>query len=199
MDRFFEAIDITTQLRRALQAIRSIPNGLPSLLLCAVFLLICCFLWPWIWYLDLDATRAFGEDKAQFVLATGIPFPDPSLAGWSLLGGLLLFTLLELGTPVLARYGVSVASWLLWCAIAMDAYTDFPRVNAIMLTHYAWFIASAGGFWGNILFWLVRAALLFLATVGLELFFVVLAICAVGLLLKGLLPGSRQVAVATKG
>ncbi len=195
MDRFFEAIDITTQLRRALQAIRSIPNGLPSLLVFAIFVLIACFLWPWIWYLDLDATRAFGEDKAQLVLATGVPFPDPTLAGWSLLGGLLIFTLLELGTPVLARYGVSVAAWLLWCAIAIDAYTDFPRVNAMMLNHYDWFMASAGGFWGSILFWLVRAALLFLATVGLELFFVVIVICSVALLLKGLLPGARSAVV----
>lgn len=198
MDRFFESIDITAQLRHALQAIRSIPNGLPSLLLCAVFTLICCFLWPWIWFLDLDATRAFGESKAQIVLNAGIPFFNPDVAGWSLLGGIFIFTLLELGTPVLARYGVSVAAWLLWCVIAIDAYTDFPRVNAIMQVNHAWFITSAGGWWGEILFWLARAALLFMATVGLELFFVVLAICALALLIKGFSTG-RRVAAAQGG
>ena len=103
-----------------------------------------------------------------------------------------------IGTPVLARYGVSVAAWLLWCVIAIDAYTDFPRVNAIMQVNHAWFITSAGGWWGEILFWLARAALLFMATVGLELFFVVLAICALALLIKGFSTG-RRVAAAQGG
>lgn len=184
MTAFFEAIDLTVQLRRALAAIRPIPNGLPSLCLALIFLALCVVLWPWVWYLDLDATRAFGQDKAQIVQQAGIPFLDPVTTGWSLLGGLFLFTLLELGTPVLARYGVSVASWLLWCAIAIDAYTDFPRVNAILQVNRTWFDDAAGWFWGGLLFWLARSILLFLATVGLELLLVILLISAIGLIAK---------------
>ncbi|MBX0331430.1 hypothetical protein K2Z83_27640 [Oscillochloris sp. ZM17-4] len=197
MDRFFESIDITAQLRNALRAVRSIPNGIPSLLLALIFGLSCYVLWPWIWFLDLDSTRVFGEAKAAIVAGAGVPFFDPAAFGWSLLGGLLLFTLIELGSPVLARYGVAPAAWLLWAAICIDAYTDYPRVQALMEPNRAWFVAEAGGFWGTGLFWLARAALLFVATIGLELAFVVLAVCAVALLLKTFMGGPRRAAVAT--
>lgn len=189
MDRFFESIDLSAQLGKALTAVRSIPNGIPALIMGLVFWAICYVLWPWIWYLDLDATRAFGEEKAGIVAASGVPLFDPTLAGWSLLGGLLLLTLIELGSPILARFGVSLAAWLLWCALAIDAYTDFPRVDQIMQTNYGWFVQQAGEFWGTGLFWVARAAFLFMATLGLELAFLLLLVCGLALLLKGLSGG----------
>lgn len=184
MDRFFESIDLSVQLQRALAAVRSIPNGIASLIMGLLFWGICYVIWPWIWFLDLDATRAFGEEKAAIVAQSGVPFFDPTVLGWSLLGGLLLFTLIELGSPILARFGVSLAAWLLWTALAIDAYTDFPRVDEVMQVSYSWFIQEAGSFWGTGLFWLARAGLLFMATIGLELAFLLLLICGIALLLK---------------
>ncbi|NNJ13745.1 hypothetical protein EKD04_025810, partial [Chloroflexales bacterium ZM16-3] len=197
MDRFFESIDITAQLRNALRAVRSIPNGFPSLLLALIFGMSCYVLWPWIWFLDLDSTRAFGQARAAIVADAGVPFFDPAAFGWSLLGGLFLFTLIELGSPVLARFGVAPAAWLLWAAICVDSYTDYPRVAALMEPNRTWFVTEAGTFWGTGLFWVVRAGLLFVATIGLELAFVVLAVCAVALLLKTFMGGPRRAAVAT--
>jgi hypothetical protein len=184
VEKFFESIDITAQLSKSLNAVRSVPNGIPSLLLGLIFWAICWVLWPYIWFLDLDATREFGQEKAAMVASAGVPFFDPSIAGWSLLGGILLFTLIELGSPILARWGVTLAAWLLWCALAIDAYTDFPRVDQIMQVNYFWFTDQAGEFWGTGLFWVARAGLLFMATLGFELAFILLIICGFALVLK---------------
>jgi hypothetical protein len=190
MERFFEAIDISEQLTRGMRAVRTVPAGMPSLLLAGMLIAINVFLWPLIWYLDLDSTRAFGEGLGDVIATSGAPLPAPVL-GWVLLGSLLVFTLLELVTPLLARHGVGVAAWLGWLALLIDAYTDYPRVATLLEPRYSEFTTRAGDFFGPLLFMAARIVVLFFASIGLELWFAVTSVLAIALLLKGL-AGSRR-------
>ena len=194
MEKFFEAIDISEQLTRGLRAVRTVPAGVPSLLLAGMLSAINIFLWPLIWYLDLDSTREFGAAVGDVIAASGAPLPAPVL-GWVLLGSLLVFTLLELATPLLARHGVSVAAWLGWLALLIDAYTDYPRVATLMEPRYGEFTAQAGDVFGPLLFMIARIVVLFFATIGLELWFAVTCILAVALLIKGLAGGRQRAEV----
>jgi VanZ family protein len=194
MERFFEAIDISEQLTRGLRAVRTVPAGVPSLLLAGMLSAINVFLWPLIWYLDLDSTREFGAALGAVIAASGAPLPAPVL-GWILLGSLLVFTLLELATPLLARHGVSVAAWLGWLALLIDAYTDYPRVAALMEPRYGEFTTQAGDIFGPLLFMIARIVVLFFATIGLELWLAVTCILAVALLIKGLAGGRQRAEV----
>ena len=188
MDKFFEAIDISEQLTRGLRAVRTVPAGVPSLLLAAMLVAINIFLWPLIWYLDLDSTREFGEGLGDVITASGAPLPAPVL-GWVLLGSLVIFTLLELSTPLLARHGVTIAAWLGWLALVIDSYTDYPRVATLLEPRYGEFTTQAGEIAGLLLFLAARIVVLFFATIGLELWFAVTCVLAIALLLKGLAGG----------
>jgi VanZ family protein len=106
-----------------------------------------------------------------------------------------VFTLLELATPLLARHGVSVAAWLGWLALLIDAYTDYPRVASLMEPRYTEFTAQAGDFFGPLLFMIARIVVLFFATIGLELWLAVTCILAVALLIKGLAGGRQRAEV----
>ena len=188
MDKFFEAIDISEQLTRGLRAVRTVPAGVPSLLLAGMLVAINVFLWPLIWYLDLDSTREFGEGLGDVIAASGAPLPAPVL-GWVLLGSLVIFTLLELSTPLLARHGVTIAAWLGWLALVIDSYTDYPRVATLLEPRYGEFTTQAGDVFGPLLFMIARIVVLFFATIGLELWFAVTCVLAIALLLKGLAGG----------
>jgi hypothetical protein len=177
------ALDISEQIGRGLVLVRRLDHSIACFILAVILVAINALLWPWIWYFDIDATRAFGETHARLILDMPVPapVPDPALVGILLAGGLLLPTLIEMGAPVLGRYGIAIAAWLFWICVAIDAYTDFPRVAAFLEPY-----APNGGWWQWGIFYIARMVLLFFATLGLEFWFAVTSILALALLLRGL-------------
>jgi hypothetical protein len=187
------ALDISDQIGRGLTLVRRIDNPVGCFVLVAILVAINALLWPWIWYFDVDATREFGEAHARMIqdMPVPVPVPDPALAGILLAGGLLLPTLIEMGAPVLGRCGISIAAWLFWICVAVDAYTDFPRVAAFLEPY-----APDGGWWQLPFFFIARMVLLFFATLGLEFWFAVTSVLALALLFRGLalgVSGGRRV------
>lgn len=186
LNNVLAALDISDQIGRGLTLVRRMDNPIGCLFLAAILIGINLLLWPWIWYLDIDATREFGEAHAALIrdMDVPVPIPNPALAGALLAGGLLLPTLIEMGSPVLARYGITVAAWLFWICIAVDAYTDFPRVAAILAPS-----EPTNAWWQYPFFFLARMILLFFATMGLEFWFAITSIVALALILRSLALG----------
>jgi hypothetical protein len=194
LNAILASLDISEQIDRGLVLVRSISNPMTCFILAGVLAAINALLWPWIWYLDIDATRAFGETHARMIqeMPVPVPVPDPQLAGLLLMGGLLLPTLAEMGAPVLGRFGINAAAWFFWICVSLDAYTDYPRV-ADLLAPYA----PTGTWWQLPLFFVARMILLFFATLGLEFYFAVTSIIVLALLLRGLVistGGGRRIA-----
>jgi hypothetical protein len=187
LNTLLAALDISEQIDRGLVLVRSIANPVTCLILAGVLAAINALLWPWIWFLDIDATREFGQVHAQMIrdMPVPVPTPDPQLAGLLLMGGLLLPTLAEMGAPVLGRFGINAAAWFFWICVSLDAYTDYPRV-ADLLAPYA----PDGGWWQVPFFFVARMILLFFATLGLEFYFAVTSVIVLALLLRGLALGA---------
>jgi hypothetical protein len=183
LNTILTALDISDQVERGLGLVRTITNPIASFLLAAILTAINIILWPWIWYFDIDATREFGAAHARMIqqMPVPVPVPDPALVGLLLAGGLLLPTLVEMGAPVLSRYGVAIAGWLFWICVAVDAYTDYPRVAAFLEPY-----APTGGWWQVPFFFVARMVLLFFATLGLEFWFAVASVLVLALILRGL-------------
>jgi hypothetical protein len=182
-----ESLDISEQVGRGLRLVRSVNNPMTCVILAGILTAINFFLWPWIWFLDIDATREFGEIHARMIqqMAVPVPMPDPAMAGLLLMGGLLLPTLAEMGTPVLGRFGINVAVWFFWICVALDAYTDYPRVQQVLAPY-------APDYWLWIgFFWLARGVVLFFATLGLEFYCAVSSVIVLALLLRALALSSR--------
>lgn len=182
LNRMMASLDIADQLGRALQMVRSVDNAIIAAMVAFVLTAINFVLWPWIWYFDIDATREFGEVHAQLIrdLPVPVPMPDPALAGLLLMGGLLLPTLVEMGTPLLARFGVAIASWLFWMCVAIDSFTDYPQVAAFVEPY------RPDVWWQVPAFWLARMVLLFFATLGFEFWMAVTSVVVLTLVLRGL-------------
>ncbi len=183
LNSLLAALDISDQIDRGLTMVRSIGNPISCLILASILAAINALLWPYIWFLDIDATREFGQVHAQLIrdMPVPVPIPDPQLARLLLMGGLLLPTLAEMGAPVLGRFGIHAASWFFWLCVALDAYTDYPRVAELLAPY-----APTGSWWQLPFFFVARMTLLFFATLGLEFYFAVTSVIVLALLLRGL-------------
>ncbi|NJL06682.1 MAG: hypothetical protein HC911_17625, partial [Chloroflexaceae bacterium] len=138
---------------------------------------------PFIWYFDVDATRAFTEQHTALVLGAFVPELSPSIPamlGILAAGMLALPTLIEMGFPILARWGVVLAGWLFWFAVLLDAITDYPRVEQF-LNGYA-----LSEWWHHPVLWGSHVGLLFFATIGFEFVFAVTSVIVFALVLRGL-------------
>ncbi|NJL06737.1 MAG: hypothetical protein HC911_17910, partial [Chloroflexaceae bacterium] len=110
-------LDISDQIGRGLLMVRSMHNPLQCLILAAFLTTTNFILIPFIWYFDVDATRAFTEQHTALVLGAFVPELSPSIPamlGILAAGMLALPTLIEMGFPILARWGVVLAGWLFW-------------------------------------------------------------------------------------
>jgi hypothetical protein len=183
LNAILTVLDISDQIGRGLTLVRAITHPIASFILAAILVAINIILWPWIWYFDIDATREFGEAHATMIqqMPVPVPVPDPAFVGLLLAGGLLLPTLVEMGAPVLSRYGIAIAAWLFWMCVSLDAYTDYPRVAAFLEPY-----APEGGWWQVPFFFVARMVLLFFATLGLEFWFAVTSVLVLALVLRAL-------------
>ncbi len=176
-------LDIADQIGRGLALVRSMSNALQCLILATILTATNLILIPFIWYFDVDATRAFTEQHTATLLGAFVPDLSPTIPamlGILAAGMLLLPTLIEMGFPILARWGVVLAGWLFWFAVLLDAITDYPRVEQFLsgYTPFAW--------WHHLVLWGSHVGLLFFATIGFEFVFAVTSVIVLALLLRGL-------------
>lgn len=171
---FFDAVDLGTNLRRALHAVRGL-TGLTALILAVALTLVCIALAPLIWYFDVGSTITW-TDKAITYLRPTMPTQLLLYSEIITLSITLLPTLVELFTARFALAGIAAFKGLIYACSLFDAITDYPRVNAF-LTQFQPQIDQLGIFAGPV--WLLaRVVWLFMASFGFEVVFVLAAVCA---------------------
>lgn len=174
MTWFFDTIDLGTNLRRALLAVRGI-TGLTALLLALALTTLCVALAPLIWHFDISSTLDWTDRAIAYLLPTlpGQLFAYGELIGISIT---VLPTVVELFTARFAIVGIAAFKGLIYACSLFDAITDYPRVDAF-LTQFQPQIDQLGILAG--LVWLLaRVTWLFMASFGFEVVFVIAAVCA---------------------
>lgn len=182
MNWFLDAIDLSANIERGLNAVRGI-RGLPALILGGALTLICIALLPLVWYFDIDATL-MASDQALNTIMPSLPVEVAGMAAFITLGLTLLPTLVELFGARFAAAQIRVAAALVYLFSVFDMLTDWPRVVEFCGTFRPRFdemgaLAGVGFFFFRLLF-------LSLASFGFELLFVVFAVCALALLIGGM-------------
>lgn len=181
MERIFDALDISSNIQRGLNAINSL-YGIP-----AGVMLVCIAgmnwfaIWPLCWYFDIDATRTFAEDWSRIILPSLPAYYAASIG--AVVAAISLFpTFCEMFASRLARYGFVLASWLVFASAAFDLVTDWPRVRDFTAPHND--IFAPLGFLSAPAFWLYRAAWLVMGSFGFEAWLAVTTILCFALVLR---------------
>ncbi len=181
MDRFFDALDISSNIQRGLAAIQSL-SGIPALVMLICLAAMNYFaIWPLCWYFDIDATRSFSADWAAIIVPT-LPMHYAERIGTVVMALSLFPTFCEMFASRLARYGFALASWLVYGSAAFDMVTDWPRTAAFTAMHEPLFAPM--GMLATPAFYTYRAVILVMGSFGFEAWIAVTTILCVALLLK---------------
>lgn len=180
MRYLLDTIDVSSNMQRAVTAVRGI-TGLPALILACVLALTCVGLLALIWFFDLDATLQWTQAATQQLIPT---LPPAVVGGVALvtLALTLLPTLIELFTARFALAGIKAAAWLIYLFGTFDMVTDYPRVAQFWAAYRPAF--DPLGWAAEPVFILVRSLWLFLASFGFEAMFCILAVAVLVLLLN---------------
>jgi hypothetical protein len=175
---FLEAIDLSEQLSVGLQNASGIANGIPARIYALVLAIIATAMGALAWHFDYAATITFAEPVISSVIGSipagyGVPVAAVAFALS------VLPTAIEMFAPRLATrsFLISIAFYAM---LLFDAATDAPRVQQTLGLYLA-----GDGLVETIGYWLAYALLLLFASIGFELLFVVCAVCAVYLALRG--------------
>jgi hypothetical protein len=176
---FLSAIDLSEQLSVGLHNASSIAHGIPARIYAFVLAIIAIAMGALAWYFDYAATIIFAEPVISRVVGSipqgyGIPVAAVAFALS------VLPTAIEMFAPRLAArsFLISIA---FYACLLFDAATDAPRVKQTL----ALFDLAPVGLVETIGYWVAYALLLLFASIGFELMFVVCAVCALYLLLRG--------------
>jgi hypothetical protein len=177
---FLSAIDLSEQLSVGLHNASSIAHGIPARIYAFVLAVIAVAMGALAWYFDYAATITFAEPVISRVVGSipqgyGIPVAAVAFALS------VLPTAIEMFAPRLAArsFLISIA---FYACLLFDAATDAPRVKQTLALFD---LGAAGGLVETIGYWVAYALLLLFASIGFELMFVVCAVCALYLLLRG--------------
>jgi hypothetical protein len=177
---FLSAIDLSEQLSVGLHNASSIAHGIPARIYAFVLAIIAIAMGALAWYFDYAATIIFAEPVISRVVGSipqgyGIPVAAVAFALS------VLPTAIEMFAPRLAArsFLISIA---FYACLLFDAATDAPRVKQTLALFD---LGAAGGLVETIGYWVAYALLLLFASIGFELLFVVCAVCALYLLLRG--------------
>jgi hypothetical protein len=158
----------------------SIAHGIPARIYAFVLAIIAIAMGALAWYFDYAATIIFAEPVISRVVGSipqgyGIPVAAVAFALS------VLPTAIEMFAPRLAArsFLISIA---FYACLLFDAATDAPRVKQTLALFD---LGAAGGLVETIGYWVAYALLLLFASIGFELLFVVCAVCALYLLLRG--------------
>jgi hypothetical protein len=188
---FLRMIDLTTNISAATRSLDGVSGGLAAIM--AVGLTIVAFgLFPLVWFFDIDTTYTYTSDFVSILLPT-MPARIAGYIGVFTVTASVLPTVIQLLFPRIAARVPSFA-FLVFTFIALDAVTDYPRVQHTMAVYADDFLAWGGV--GQVLWYAAHIPLLLFSTMLFELIFV-LCVVLVGVMIgkifynEALLSGGR--------
>jgi hypothetical protein len=176
---FLQMIDLSTNIQRALFAVRGIGGGVAAIMAIGLTLLACGLL-PLVWYLDVSATHNYAEPLITQV-APSLPAALAAQVAWIAVIITTMPTIVELFMPRIAERVPAVA-FFVFGFILIDAITDYPRVAAIMQAYKPEF--DGYGFVGVALWYVGHIPFLLFATLLAELLFVLCIVLVAVLVMK---------------
>jgi hypothetical protein len=176
---FLRMIDLSTNIQRALLAVRGISGGVAAIMAIGLTLLACGLL-PLVWYLDVSATHDYAEPLILEV-APSLPTAIAAQVAWFAVVITTMPTVVELFMPRIAERVPAVA-FLVFGFILVDAITDYPRVAAIMLAYKPAF--EGYGIVGVALWHIGHIPFLLFATLLAELLLVLCLVLVAVLVMK---------------
>jgi hypothetical protein len=190
---FWDAIDISSNLSRAKKyMITEIDTGLFSWVYIAAFIILGIGAGIFTWYFDLDSTLNATANFRSMVIE-GIPGAEME---WSIYLAIVLTimpTLMELFTAMFVKAKIAIVQVATISLCVFDAVTDMPRVASFLGGYQKYFDNILPG-WpdpiefivGRIVYAVVYAIWLFMATFGFELLTCLFIFSAIFLLLREL-------------
>jgi len=167
-------MDISEQLSIALINISELPRGIVARIYAVGLGIIAVALLALAWYFDYSATIEYALPVVQMVVGSIPPHYAVyvPLISWMLT---ILPTAVEMFLPRAVNNSF-IAGLLFYAILLFDMATDTPRV-AVVLSLY--------GVTKGIAYWISFPVLLLFASIGFELLFVICAVCALFLALRG--------------
>jgi hypothetical protein len=167
-------LDISEQLSIALQNISSVPHGVVARIYAVGLGIIAVAFGALAWHFDYDATIQYALPVLESVVGS-IPSAHamyiPYIA-WALS---VMPTAIEMFLPRAAANNF-FAGLSLYAMLIFDMATDAPRVSEMMGLY---------GVTAGLSYWVGFPILLLFASIGFELMFVVCAVSAIYLMLRG--------------
>ncbi len=182
MHHFFEMIDLGENLRRGLNAIRSL-TGLPALLTAIPLAMVATLFLSLAWHFDIRPTYDWTQIAVRLLQPT-VPASFNEALPLLVLALTLLPTLIELFTVRFARYNITLAQWLVYFFVVFDWVTDWPTTSAFIDGYVASGVFSQLGLFATPTIIFTKVMWLIFASFGFEMLGVVFAICTLGLLLN---------------
>lgn len=193
MERFFDAIDLSENLKRGINAIRPL-HGLPALISALPIALVSFLFLTLAWHFDLQPTFAWTQ--------VAVAKLQPTFAGqFAQYLPVLIFTLtmlptlIELFTVRFARADIALAQWAVYFFVVFDLVTDWPAASDFIDGYVATGVFDRLGLLYYLAIYFCKVAWLMFASFGFEMLGFVFAICALGLLANS----QRGMARATYG
>lgn len=176
---FMNLIDLSVNIQRGLNAIRGISGGVAALMIVGLTVLA-CGLAPLVWFFDLDATLDYAQPMIDQMIPT-LPVQDAVAISYIVLGITILPTVVELLLPRIGA-NVQAAAFLVFLFSAIDAITDYPRVQSVLVAYKPAF--ETYGVAGMALWYPLHLVILLFATFLFELLFVLCVVLILALILR---------------
>lgn len=177
MYSFWDSIDTTENIKRALYAIRGI-RGLAALVLIVPMILMVLALAALSYHFDIHSTMVWTE-KSVSQVAASTPSRLVSMIGYIVVALTVLPTLVELFLGKFAIHGIRFAQVLVFGMALFDMITDWPAVVAFFDGYKEVF--DQLGILSVPAFYLIRLVWLFLASFGFESLTIVLSVVVLAL------------------
>jgi hypothetical protein len=192
---FLDAIDLSNNLTRALWAVNGIKGPVAGIYALLIVLPLACVTGVLAWIFDLRATLVASQSGVQWVMGnlnlTAEWLIALNVAAAVTFAITLAPTLFELGGPLFARAGITIAQAAVYGLCLFDAITDAPVTNEF-LQQYAASFETLPQVVSTVVYGITFLLWLFLASYGFELLCVIFTIVSIKLLLNARLPIARS-------
>lgn len=172
----WDMIDISDNIARAQDWIETIDNGLMSLLLFGVFVLLTIFGAALTWFFDIQSTIE-GMSGLTNQVIPNLPTQTAHLTWWVVVAFTCAPTFLELFTAGMAKQDVKIIQVAIIAFTLFDLVTDIPRSYSLAMGMWPQIQAMGWGL-GHATFWVYFLLWLGFATLGFELLTVIFGYAA---------------------
>jgi len=194
----WDMVDISLNLHRTERWVRTVDNGLTSLLHAVGMAMLFIVSLSLAWYFDIESTIVGLTTIRNFVIPS-IPEQAARITGIVIFSLTIAPTLMELLTAGIAKEDVKIIQIGIIAFTLFDLVTDIPRTYGFAMSLWPQFELLSWGI-SHISFWIFFFIALLFGTLGYELATVLFAYATIAFVLKSIgVQATQQVPRLNKG